>query len=448
MTEHINGPAWRQRLLAPQMQPVILCVILCLGALASVYYYSISGQWHFADTPSYVDAWENYLSHGHLDVFRTPLYPWYIGLCQWLGGESWMQVLVAGQIVCYLGAVAVFFHLLRRLICGRGNGSHAYIATLRQALVVYGITLIFAVMPTFQKFLCLGATEGFAVIGSLCLCAVAVRFFSTGRPWPWAAWLLILTLAMVSLRPSLLTVPLTLTAAACALVWVRQYRRKAIMLLGIGIITLAGVGVYCTRIERLTGLFTPSTVSAVNQYSALRLGGYYFPELFKDPSIAAAIDTIDDRNHCNFYARTLYEASDIIGDRYGWQTLADYNSDVKTAHPEIRLKLIAGHVTQSVMPPYYKSMVFYLLALLFLFFLYKLWRKRKEASWRFPAALLMWIYVGGTIMTSAIGAQSDWERLNMPAFAVIILLSAWQYGSLFTRPAYRRPVAPDAYSNS
>lgn len=426
----VTGPAWERRLLAPHMQPIILGFILLAGALAGLYYWSISGAWHFADTPSYVDAWQNYLRHGNLDVFRTPLYPYYIGLCQWLGGEAWMHVLIAGQMVCYLAAVGLFFHLLRRLLCS-GHGSRACITTLRQGLVIYGATFVLAVMPTFQKFLCLGATEGFAVVGSLCLCAVAVRFFSAERPWPWAALLLLLSLAMVSLRPSLLTVPLTLLATALVLIWLRPYRRRAIMLIGVGVVTLAGVAMYCSRIERLTGMFTPSTVSAVNQYSAMRLGGYYYPELFDDPSIAATIDTINDKHHCNFYARTLYEASDIIGERYSWAILADYNAEAMALHPEIKWKLIGSHALQSVMPPYYKSLIFYIVALLFLIFLFTLQKRREREPWRFAAAVLMWIYASGTIATSIIGAQSDWERLNQPAFIVIILMAAWQYGTLF-----------------
>lgn len=434
------GNTWERRLLAPHMQPVILSVILFCGAMASLYYWSISGAWHFADTPSYVDAWQTYLSHGNLDTFRTPLYPCYIGLCQWLGGQAWLQVLIAVHMVCYLAAVGLFFHLLRRLLCGVGNGEAACITTARQALVIYGATLVLAVMPTFQKFLCFGATEGFAVIGSLCMCAAGVRFFSTRRPWPWAILLLVLSLVMVSLRPSLLTIPLALIASAIVLIWIRQYRHRALMLIGTGVVSLAGVAVYCSRIERLTGLFTPSTVSVINQYSAMRLEGYYFPELFKDPSIAAAIDTIDDRNHCNFYARTLYEASDIIGERYGWKTLADYNSEAMTLHPEMRWKLIGSHAIDSVMPPYYKSLVFYILALLFVIFLHRHWRRREQEPWRFASALLMWIYVSGTIATSIIGAQSDWERLNLPAFIVIILMAAWQYGSLIAnRPDTDKP---------
>lgn len=438
-----DGPARQPFLLSSRMQWVILGLIILIGAAAGMYYWSFSDFGAFADTPSYIDAWQNYLSHGNLDTFRTPLYPYYIGLCIWLGGTAWKEVLIGGQILCYLCAVVMVFRLLRRLICGKGDGSAARITTWAQAAVIYGVTLVIVLMPTFHKFLCLGATEGLAVIGSLCLCAVAVRFFSAANPWKWAVLLLAVTLAMVGLRPSLLTVPLTLIATAALLIWSRPYRRKAAILLSIGLITLAGVAVYCARIERLTGLYSPSTVGVINRYSGMRMEGFYFPELFRNPEIPATIDTINDANHCNFYARTLFEASDIIGERYGWVTLENYLTDAKTLHPDMQWRIIVRHAKSSALPPNYKCIVTYLLALLFTVFIIRLWRRRQLTTWRLPAALLMWIYVCGTITTSIIGAQSDWERLNLPAFAVVILMSTWQLGSLITARENSHPQKSD-----
>lgn len=82
------------------------------------------------DTPTYVNAWSTLLD-GHIDKWRTPSYPIFLGIMKTIFGDNYLYFVVLVQHLVFLVSVRYFYLLTR---CTVTNDKISFFITLFYAL--------------------------------------------------------------------------------------------------------------------------------------------------------------------------------------------------------------------------------------------------------------------------------------------------------------------------
>lgn len=84
----------------------------------------------YIDSPSYLSAWTDCISHGVPDRFRTPVYPLFLGLTTLLAGRHYITLALLMQEVFLLFSI-YFFHKCCRMLFKSDNLAFWLTAFLR-----------------------------------------------------------------------------------------------------------------------------------------------------------------------------------------------------------------------------------------------------------------------------------------------------------------------------
>ncbi|MDE6317392.1 MAG: hypothetical protein K2L73_03220, partial [Muribaculaceae bacterium] len=204
--------------------PLYLAVSLSLLMLAAIITLKGSVMYN-ADTPSYIQAWNDAYSHGDIDIGRTPVYPVLIGIGRLLFGSTYCLVFpVFLQITVFYICGVLFCKMILSVIPDR-------------RVAWFTVFLYFLFYPIVNTLNLLG-TEALA--------------FSLTSLWTWCVWkfmhratigngvaITLITILEVMLRPSLLILPMAIAGLVFAGVFIKKYRRQVLWLL----LTLIPVGV-------------------------------------------------------------------------------------------------------------------------------------------------------------------------------------------------------------
>ena len=247
-------------------------IIYTVSIAVSLLCFLCFGPIEYNDTPSYLNAWDNW-SQGVLDTFRTPLYPLFLGVLKAVAGKAWDWVAIVIQYTIFLLSVKYFHKMAKMLLKDRA------------ALIV---TAFYAIYPTFNSWGNLLLTDSLGLSLSVFFSHACLKVIMDGsiKHTLIATLLLLLLLA---LRPSSISLLIPAALSFFLLLFSKEKRMA-------GLIGLAGVAVcsvcllfYSEKVEEKTGVFTPSTVSVANDLTIARMYGYLLPEAVEDAHLSEVL---------------------------------------------------------------------------------------------------------------------------------------------------------------
>lgn len=406
--------------LVPLMCSVVMAVVLTLA------YHVIQPF----DSTSYINAWSS-LEQGRPDMLRTPVYPYILHLMQILFGSRFLLATVILQYLVFFISIYCF-HILADFFCTQK--------------VSFWVTLVYAASPAICVLNNLILTESFAISGCVILLYLTyslVHFSSITN----AIFFVLQSLFLLFLRPAFVYILPVFAVFALILFFQHKKRIALFFMTGVLISSICLVG-YMGTFKKEYGVFAPSSVSIVNQYSLARISGYLDPadssnSMLREDLIAqfeAHGDKVDIVN-----TATL-EGFDLCSRH----KLADIKSTVVAAQkrvPSLVAKELLARAFNSCAKPIFEFVVWvpFLnrlteafcppLGLLYLFLLfYAIVFCIRSFHYRtispFNALLLMLEL--SSIIVAIVGAQSDWARLLAPTTPIWLLL-AGQVGRLFPK---------------
>lgn len=399
--------------------------LLIISVLIFIYYYIEYGSpVYLFDTKSYIAA-SFQIMQGIPDSFRTPVYPFLIGLSRYFFGDSWDVILMLVQYFVMLVSIRYLYKTMARVVP-------------RPRLVFWAVAF-YAINPGIINYSFQILTESLAVSFMIFFAFTVVNILTNTRTpmrmsWPvmWMSILIYLRPVFVYLIPVLGLFYLYLTF--------RHKIGRPSAIIGIITLTLAlvSVCVYQSAITKLYGIHSISSVTIYNNYYALRYDGIIDPSLAPTPELTDLIEsTIPKKNSYSLEEadRELREITNVTEDR----VLEEYEKNLIKKYPKDFIKsillrwstlVIEYHIFPGtpanwkvqLLEILYPNMGAYCLFLIvYAVILITLWRR----SNRFPETKLFLLLVClGLFVITALGAQAEYTRLNLPALPVFLILAA------------------------
>lgn len=384
--------------------PLYVAIALSMLMLAGIIMLRGIAVWN-ADTPTYVGAWDEYYSHGEIDIFRTPVYPVIIGIGKILFGTgSWVFFPTIIQIIVFYACGIVFSKMILEVISDR-------------RVAWFTVFLYFLFYPIINMLNVIG-TEALAFSLTALWIYCIWRFIQ--RPgWKYGIYISLLTVTGIMLRPSFLIFAIAIAGLAVAGVFIRNYRRNVLLLL----LTLLPVGVvykiYVNEVERKSGLNTISVVSVINKYYMSRQYKDIFPEFLPDnPKAIELMNSYQEREDLIWL---WTEISHIEKDHImSYQEMEDYALAMKHTYPGLWYGYIGKRIIDSVVhEKSIKNMCNYLVVTLYTIFFIVGWIRFRRFS---HVNFLILMIGGGSLLSIFLYAQNDFGRLMLPTSAVLILM--------------------------
>jgi hypothetical protein len=383
--------------------PLVGIVALSVLCLYCVYgHYSII--WSF-DTESYQCAVDS-LMRGEIDTFRTPVYPAALAVCQMLTshGSYWL-IIVVHLLIFYLSVCSLY----RTILC---------LSVAKNIAII--VTAIYATCPMILLAQCIVMTESFAISFSVFMVSYFVRWRTRCKIIDFYRMSLCV-LFLLFLRPSFLYLLVAFAMIALILMYRHQYRYGAQLLIMITAFGGLMFG-YCRIIESKTGVFTPSTVSVLNEYvNAFHIGKF---------TSANVTDSLIKSRVLEFERDSSDKGAFYVPDMDGVPSKQIYDElqRMKERDNLITLKVFVMHCEETAYGMYgvFRGFNFdFRIIYLFLFavgclFTYMFVRRRIIPI----VAFSLWLMCVGHIVVALLGSYAEWSRMFLPAFPLLLLLVA------------------------
>ena len=406
-------------LFIPLLCSVVIAVVLTIA-------YGVIQPY---DTISYIDAWSS-LEQGRPDMLRTPVYPFILHLMQVIFGFRFLFATVFLQYLVFFISIW-FFHRLADFYCSPKAS--------------FWVTLVYAACPPLCVLNNLILTESFAISGCVILLYLAHRLIQSPS-WDKAFLFTGQVLILLFLRPAFVYI-LPVFAAFSLLLFFQRNKAALLLLTGVLISSLCLIG-YMGVFQKEYGVFAPSSVSIVNQYSLARISGYLDPadspdSLLKEDltSLIEAhgdkVETVNTATLEGFDLCKSHKLSDIkstvtAGRKRVPSTVAKeliarfFSSCTKSTFVFVVWVPFLNRLTEAFCPP---------LGVLYLFILFYTIvfciRSIQSRSILPYSALFLMLEIS-SIIVAIVGAQSDWGRLLAPTTPIWLLL-AGQVGRFFSK---------------
>lgn len=378
------------------------------------------------DSTSYFDAWAS-LGQGHLDMLRTPVYPFILHLMQILfKAESLLATVFLQYLVFFLSVW--YFYRLAIFFCSKSAS--------------FWIALIYAASPAICVWNNHIMTESFAISGFVILLYLAHRLLqspSAGKAVLFTAQSLFLLL----LRPGFVYILPVFAAFALLLFFQKKRRAATLFMAGVLVASFCLLG-YMGAFKKEYGVFAPSSVSIINQYSIARNFGYLNPEDAPDSLLKKELIAIfeDHGDRVDNASIATHEAFGLCQRHQ----LTDLQSTVTAGKRKAPVKVLKGLLVRlysSCMGPVFASWIPSIgrlsrafspsigLLYLFLFVYIILFGVQVIRTRELPPYCTLFLMLGvSCIIVSVVGAQNDWGRLIAPSIPIWLLLVG-QVGRLF-----------------
>lgn len=390
---------------------IVLAIVLWLGGHSCIAFW---------DTQTYIDAGGNILRHG-ADVIRTPVYPFIVGLCRLLPGEAtWVYALVILQLGVFVATIPVIWRVAGQLM------------TRRAALIT---TAVYAWCPTFVSYAMLVMPDIWCVTGVVTLIAVARDMAEQGGRKP-LLWCVVISVALVMLKPS--NIYIAIWWAVTAVVLLMRRNRSWWHCLVPACAMAAFWGGYGLLVQRITGYYTVSVVSDINDLGNAAQRRKLVPELAPDSTIAElfrsinAADTVTNlrRRQMAFLGTetlTYAQIHNVMSatkdyDPARWhrgilvRLFESMPSNAFPIHGSDRLK----YYTNALHISFY--VVYAVILALFVWLCRARQRRFAEPVRRQLQLWALWVLICGGIATAIIGGFDDYGRLAMGVYPALILL--------------------------
>ncbi len=346
------------------------------------------------DSPDYLNYRVNILA-GETDVFRTPVYPWFIRITQWFAcGEDRLTCIVVGQILVFELSVICFY------LAGR--------EWIRSRVLLVLCTLLYATRYEVALWC-------FSILTEVTSAALVVFFYYAmviyiKRPSAWkAAGIGVLSLVMVMERPVFIYTLALLLAFWClrCLLCAPTRRCEWVGLMA----TLVAVGVtlgYCQLNARNHGVFAPSSVTYINQLDQI-----IDMELYRNGA-DAAIDQLIAEHLQDPEEAARYGHPRVMLDirqRYGLAGMKAYTTQTLRMNRGEFLENVWQRIKHQVADFHFK--LYYFIFLFGLLANCVLWGYFRQVPWLHWG---VWGMVAGMLAAVFWGSPGEYGRLMTPVF--------------------------------
>lgn len=410
--------------------------ILVLGGINSLFWVVFRGVILHPDSPSYIDAAQTALS-GNIDLMRTPGYPAFLGILEWIFGEKrYLCATIVCQHIVFLLSSLCLFKLAQGLTTSKR--------------IPFILALFYVVFPYISSLNNYILTEGLSVSGTTILIYLAFQLKERGN-WMIGLGFCLLLAFLLLLKPALIfMIPVFLVVWGYT-AFLPGKRKNAFIGIA-GVILAAGCLLgYMHSFEKKYGLFTASAVSTLNRYHIVRQYGILRLELIENERVRSTLEKSIEANgnRPDDYVLLFQEGYHMILD-HSLSEIDHAISFCTKKQPISTLKALISRLYYAADDPmlvtyefreFYKKRFGHLfsfhLSTLFLFlFLYTV----LLARWLFTRKCVPWgsslLYMIGIsqIVVAVVGAQSDWGRLILPGLAAYLLM----VGQLFSFLSIRK----------
>ena len=433
----MKQPSWLRRL-SPITVIYAIAIPLCL-----LFIYRI-GYLICPDTKTYFDALIS-LQNGGIDQWRTPVYPLFLGCIEFVLGDQIQFVVtsvfdipqgvpiyfeqitgsdsslvaysvVGIQFIVFLVSL-FYFYKIARLLTRSERGS-----------VVFTLLYLFAILIS-EANNCL-ITESFslsAIIFFLYSFVQSIKKDSNS----YAIAVLFWSLFLVFLRPSFLYIPCCALFIGLCLLFAKKYRRAAFKNIVVSCITILAMSVYCCQFKNVYGVFSPTSVSVINQYWIASQDGIIDPNEITDNALRTDVQDLP---------KPRGEGKKWLIKRHGAEKINSMVANANELNREQYLKNIWKRFKtasgNSMIHCTNDTVIFYLIQQaigvelrleIFMMLLYVVlifyWRKSRPNEELFYLILIVLLSASNWIV-SVLGAPNDFSRLLMANVPLFFLLAA------------------------
>lgn len=303
---------------------------ILLGVMSfRLIFMFFSTRYHtFYDTSSYVTAANNLIS-GHIDEFRTPIYPLFLALVSFITGAE------IGSAACFTAVAAIQQFLSVISLCFFYSIAHKVIKSDTVANVV---TVIYGCAPMLFQFNSCILTESLTLLLANIFLYFVIGFIQE-RTYYYAVVSVCSAVILIFTRPTFVYLLLLLPLLYVAFLMFQKGARKQ-ALAGILASVFAGIMVlgYCSMNYSQNGIAGLSTVTgSKNELLVIVGSGIYKQD--KESEIGKEVyesyESKDTPRDPLWYADTLIN-------KYGGEKVAEYISNLKRTNTETYTKYVSN----------------------------------------------------------------------------------------------------------
>ena len=394
-----------------------LLIIYLFASACAVYLVLLSGVCYTPDLNSYVVAWNHSYSSWHIDRFRTPVYPIFIGLVQEVVGPHYLWVVIGIQYLIFFVSIPFFHRLLTEVTASKS--------------ISFWLTLFYSSFPGMAILNNYVQTESITISLSVFMAWAFLSLINGKSRWPVLPFVVFLALLVFS-RPAQLYFMPVLVAVFIAMCLFKRVRRAGIRGLSGTLFVCLLFALWVNAFHKNYGVTTPSGISVVNQYHIGRTFGLINKDNLENQKMAPYLVQEKGPDFLGFDI-PLYDETFQLIDDFG---LKSVNDEVKAS-----IKRDPGGWTWALWRRFRRSgydrlfsfgpfnsiremmgvrmSSVYVFAMVILAFLCFSIHKTKHVPW---FSVTLFLLVAGNLATSVLGAQTEWGRLALPSTPFMFIL--------------------------
>ena len=398
----------------------VLSILFCIFLILNY-----GRQWGY-DTNSYITAWDK-ISNFEIDIWRTPVYPIFIGTLKKLFGTYYLIAGVIIQHVTFLISIKYFFIL--SLYC------------TKKVNISWWLTAIYAIYPCIPTWNCFIQTEAFAIYSMVFMLYYAVKLYKE-ESYKYMCFFTFWLLFHIFLRPSQIYL-LPIWGFGWAILFTKHKRNNAIATKGLlGVLMGCICMTYYTYCFKNTyGIWAPCGIGVLNKYCMLRKD-----HVFKEEDIQnhAFRNYIKDKDELYKKTKTpidsvdLYKEAEYGIETYGLELVSNELSHSKQFTIEHSFRslikrwkrasndiFLYTYLYKWTKLPYITDILgirlncIYCLLFIFPFILLHQNRQTKSFSW---FSMILFLIAINQLSISIIACQDEWGRLILPAISVYLII--------------------------
>ena len=399
--------------------PVIL--FLFLGQIIFYWFY-FKRAIFLIDSPTYVSA-SDLVLQGIPDVFRTPIYPFFIGVFRIIFGNSWAIALVFFQSILFLLSGGVFYILSSKIVKNRKY--------------VFWLTAFYLLYPGFVIYCFYIMTEAIAISGMTLFAYFIFRMLQNPKSLWNVLWMNLCLMFLIFLRPVFIFL-----LPIIAIIFIYQIvKLKPKFIYGFcGLIGLIFIGfclfLYQKDITKRYGIHSISCVTVINNYFSFRYLGIIDPSLAPSPELKELVAKTFEKRYDDDVVLALNEVNEMSKQR-GFAEIEVYEKELAKKYPyDLAQSILLRWRDQASLYPALPILPFdwkfrtleilipstgtYFFCLL-LYGIILIIQLKRYGSIPFFQFILLLICLGLYIV-NAVGAPTDFSRLNVPAIPLAMIL--------------------------
>lgn len=406
----------------------VAMLIVCL-----IYNHFTFHQWVRLnlDAHSYMEAADRLLTL-EPDVMRTPVYPFFILVTRAIFGEMWIYALAAIQFIVLLTAGYYLSLIGMHYIGRRGIVTMVVGAVLLTAAVKYCVNI---------------QTEAFAVSGLIFFVWTLIRDLPhsprVNSIILSGVWMIIL----IFLRPAFLyLLPVYLLYYAVLTPEIAKEKRMMVWVSAsiMSLLTAGLISIYRQAIHERYDIMSISHVTTINNFVNLRKAGIVEPQQTDDEWLHRYLEEHKDNPPQNDIE--LSKEMNKINTSCSPATMERYVMRVMSRHKGVMIKEVwrrwvdmGGEYeifSLPVIKAFSPTLRFYLLFMIVAAVVIACrWRKgRGKERYRDVTSLLLLVICAGLFVTNIVGADKEYARLNLPAFALWLLMAGCAMAAVLCMP--------------